>query len=131
MGNLTKYYRLYKPDISEVDWGDWVNNNFDVIDKELKNLERLVYKLYTSVGRYINRLQTEVNIQLLPVPIKQSLETSGFNTEIDILLLPVPIKQSLETSGFNTEVSIQLIPLPVYENLETTLNTEVSYEITT
>lgn len=35
MGKYTPRFSLYKPDIGEVNWGDKINRNFDIIDENL------------------------------------------------------------------------------------------------
>lgn len=36
MGQYTEKFKLYKPEIGETNWGDKVNQNFDIIDKKLE-----------------------------------------------------------------------------------------------
>jgi len=95
VGKLTKHYRLYKPSINETDWGEEVNQNWEIIDKELHYLEKMIEKLSSMHNRYLNRLRIDLDIKVLPVPIKKSLETA-IASEIAIEVLPVPIEKTLE-----------------------------------
>ncbi len=81
MGSLTKYYRLYKPEINERNWGEEVNKNFDIIDKELFYLEKMIEKLLSMHNRYLNRLRVEVEIVKYPLPSVNKLEI-GVSYEI-------------------------------------------------
>jgi len=45
MGEYTKRFGLYKPDVGETGWGDKVNHNFDLIDKILHHLEDNVLRV--------------------------------------------------------------------------------------
>jgi len=95
MGSLTKYYRLYKPNINERNWGKEVNRNWEILDKELFYLEKMIEKLSSMHNRHLNRLRIETEIKVLPVPIKKFLETQ-ISSEATIKVLPVPIKKTLE-----------------------------------
>jgi len=97
MGSLTKYYRLYKPNIDERNWGEEVNRNWEILDKELFYLEKMIEKLSSMHNRYLNRLRVDLDIKVLPVPIKKSLETA-IASEVTIKVLPVPIKKTLENT---------------------------------
>ncbi len=81
MGKKTKYYRLYKPSIGETDWGEEVNQNFNIIDKELHYLEKMIEKLLNMHNRYLNRLRVEVEIVKYPLPLVNKLEI-GVSYEI-------------------------------------------------
>lgn len=95
MGKLTKYYRLYKPSINEINWGEEVNQNWEILDKELYYLEKMIEKLFLMHNRALNRLRIDLDIEVLPLPIKKSLETA-ITSEIAIKVLPVPIEKTLE-----------------------------------
>ncbi len=81
MGKKTKYYRLYKPDIGETDWGEEVNQNWEILDKELYYLEKMIEKLSSLHNRYLNRFRIEVEIVKYPLPLVNKLEI-GVSYEI-------------------------------------------------
>jgi len=97
MGEKTKYYRLYKPDIEETDWGEEVNLNWEILDKELYYLEKMIEKLSSMHNRHLRRLRIETEIKVYPVPIKKTLETA-IASEVATKVFPVPIKKTLENT---------------------------------
>ena len=40
MGEYTPNIKLYKPSIGETEWGDLVNNNFDVLDEQIDSIKK-------------------------------------------------------------------------------------------
>jgi len=106
MEKKTKYYRLYKPSIGETDWGEEVNQNWEILDKELYYLEKMIEKLSSMHNRHLRRLKIETEIKVLPVPIKKSLETA-----------------------IASEVTIEVLPVPIEKILENTINVGVEYEL--
>ncbi|MCD6515274.1 MAG: hypothetical protein J7L07_10160 [Candidatus Odinarchaeota archaeon] len=117
MGSLTKYYRLYKPDINERNWGEEVNRNFDIIDTFLKYLEKEIYNLYLFHNRIINRLEIEI-----------TEAEKEFNTLEDILKSMYDISlQSI--NKLSEKISDDLdINLQNINKISENLTSEVSYE---
>jgi len=76
MGSLTKYYRLYKPNINERNWGEEVNRNWEILDKELFYLEKMIEKLSSMHNRHLRRLRIETEIKVLPVPVKKEISNT-------------------------------------------------------
>ncbi len=97
MGSLTKYYRLYKPNIDERNWGEEVNQNWEILDKELFYLEKMIEKLSSMHNRHLRRLKIETEIKVYPVPVKKFLETQ-ISSEVTTKVLPVPIEKTLENT---------------------------------
>jgi len=97
MGEKTKYYKLYKPSIGETDWGEEVNMNWEILDKELFYLEKMIEKLSSMHNRHLRRLRIETEIKVYPLPIKKSFETQ-ISSELTTKVLPLPIEKTLENT---------------------------------
>jgi len=117
MGQLTKFYKLYKPDIEEVNWGEEVNKNFDVIDVFLHYLEKSINELYSFHNKLINRLEIDV------VEAEKEFNTYGeeLKSFYDVGL------QNVNKYAENVQSALD-INLQDVNKLSESLTVEVSYE---
>ena len=117
MGKLTKHYRLYKPSINETDWGEEVNQNFDIIDVFLRYLEKSINELYSFHNRLINRLEIDV--------IRAEKEFNTYGEELksfyDVNL------QDVNKYAENVQAALD-INLQDVNKLSENLTVEVNYE---
>jgi len=102
MGEYTTNYSLYKPDIGETEWGDKVNQNFDIIDSELFEnrsdidniLNNIIPSLQSNISfnrNQIDQIKKEILTMALKILMNQALlnaETKDFYSIVADVITP-------------------------------------------